>query len=96
MKLCESLVMDLSMEQRLAVRFCFKSDKILTEFFQMVKTTYEAKQYSVRKFSGGLDGFVMDLKTVKTTPGVAGPQKVVLATMLGRFLSCSFKSVNFL
>jgi hypothetical protein len=32
----ENLVMDLSMEQRLAIKFCFKAGKSATETLQMV------------------------------------------------------------
>jgi hypothetical protein len=37
---CESLVIDLSMEQRLAIKFCFKAGKSATETLQMVNATY--------------------------------------------------------
>jgi hypothetical protein len=37
---CESLVMDLSMEQRLAIKFCFKAGKSVTETLQMVNAAY--------------------------------------------------------
>jgi len=37
---CESLVMDLSMEQRLAIKFCFKAGKSATETLQMVNAAY--------------------------------------------------------
>jgi len=37
---CESLVMDLSMEQRLVIKFCFKAGKIATENLQMVNAAY--------------------------------------------------------
>jgi hypothetical protein len=33
------------------------------------------KHYPVRMFSDGMDDFVMDEKTLKTTPGVAGLQE---------------------
>jgi hypothetical protein len=66
--------MDLSMEQRLAVRFSFKAGKRATESLQMVNAAYGAKQYSIRKFSDGTDGFMIDLKTLKTIPEVAGLQ----------------------
>jgi hypothetical protein len=66
MKLCESLVMDLSTEQRLAVRFCFKPGKSASEPLQLVNEAYGVKHYSIRKFSDVMDGFVMELKTVKT------------------------------
>ena len=35
-----SLVMDLSMEQRLAIKFCFKAGKSATETLQMVNAAY--------------------------------------------------------
>ena len=34
--MCESLLMDLNMEQRLVVKFCFKTGKSATETLQMV------------------------------------------------------------
>jgi hypothetical protein len=37
---CENLVMDLSMEQRLAIKFCFKDGKSATETLQMVNAAY--------------------------------------------------------
>jgi len=36
----ESLIMDLSMEQRLAIKFCFKAGKSATETLQMVNAAY--------------------------------------------------------
>jgi len=36
------------------------------------------KHYPVRMFSDGMDDFVMDEKTRKTTPGVAGLQSVAM------------------
>ena len=38
--MCESLVMDLSMEQRLAMKFCFTAGKSATETLQMVNAAY--------------------------------------------------------
>ena len=38
--MCESLVMDLSMEQRLARKFCFKTGKSATETLQIVNAAY--------------------------------------------------------
>jgi hypothetical protein len=96
MKLCESIVMDLSMEQRLAVRFCFKAGKSASESLQTVNAAYGAKHYSIRSFPDGMDGFVMELKTVKTAKEVAGLQIVASATILGRFLNCCFKTVTVL
>jgi len=86
--------MDLSMEQRLAIKFCFKAGKSVTQTLQMVNAAYGAKHCTVRMFSDGMDDFVMDEKTLKTTPGVAGLQSVAM-TMSGRFLSCCFKTVTF-
>ena len=37
---CESLVMYLSTEQRLAIKFCFKAGTSATETLQMINTTY--------------------------------------------------------
>jgi len=37
---CENLVTDLSMEQRLAIKFCFKAGKSATEILQMVNAAY--------------------------------------------------------
>jgi len=53
------------------------------------------KHYPVRMFSDGTDDFVMDEKTMKMTPGVAGIQSVTMTTMLRRFLNCCFKTVTF-
>jgi len=55
----------------------------------------ETKHYSIRMFSDGVDDFVMDEKTLKTTPGVAGLQMVAMTTMSRRFLNCCFKTVTF-
>ena len=37
---CESLIMDLSMEQWLAIKFCFKAGKSATETLQMINAAY--------------------------------------------------------
>jgi len=37
---CESLIVDLSMEQQLAIKFCFKAGKSATETLQMVNAAY--------------------------------------------------------
>jgi hypothetical protein len=42
-------------------------------------------------FSDGVEDFVMDEKTVKTTSGVAGQQSVAM-TMSRRFVNCCFKN----
>jgi len=39
------------------------------------------KHYPVRMFSDGMDGFVMDEKTLKTTPAVAGLLIFAMTTM---------------
>jgi transposase len=44
---CESLVMDLSMEQWLAIKFCFKAGKSSTETLQMVNVAYEDQVLSL-------------------------------------------------
>ena len=54
----------------------------------MVNAAYGDKHYSIRMFSDGVDDFVMDEKTLKTTPGVAGLQSVAMTTMSRRFLNC--------
>jgi hypothetical protein len=46
-------------------------------------------------FFDGMDDFVMDEKTLKTAPGVAGLQIVAMTTMSRRFLNCCFKTVTF-
>ena len=43
---CESLVMHLSMEQRLAIKFCFKAGKSATETLQMVNAAYRDQALS--------------------------------------------------
>jgi hypothetical protein len=43
-------------------------------------------------FANGMDDFVMDEKTLKRTPGVAGLQSVTMTTMSRRFLNCCFKN----
>ena len=53
------------------------------------------KHYPVRMFSDGMDDFMMDEKTLKTTSGVAGLQIVAMTTMSRRFLNCCFKTVTF-
>jgi len=55
----------------------------------------ETKHYPVRMFSDGMDDFVTDEKTLKTTPGVEGLQSVAMTTISGRFLRCCFKTVTF-
>ena len=53
------------------------------------------EHYPIRMFSDGIDDFVMDEKTLKTTPGMAGLQSVVMTRMSRRFLSFRFKTLNF-
>ena len=53
------------------------------------------KHYPVRMFSDDMDDFVMDEKTLKTTPEVAGLQTVAMKTMWRKFLNCCFKLVTF-
>ena len=52
------------------------------------------KHYPVPMFSDGMDDFVMDEKTLKMTPGVAGLQSVAM-TKMSRFLNGCFKTVTF-
>ena len=83
------------MKQRLVMKFCFKTGKSAMESLRMVNAAYGSKQYSVRLFSDGMDVFMMGEKALKTTPGVAGLQRVAV-TMSKRFLSCCFRTVTFL
>jgi hypothetical protein len=53
------------------------------------------KNYPVRIFSGGMNDFVMDEKTFKMTPGVAGLQRVAMTAMSRRFLAFCFKTATF-
>jgi len=46
---CESLVMDLSMEQRLVIKFCFKTGNSVTETLQMVNAAYGDQALSCLK-----------------------------------------------
>ena len=87
--------MDLSMAQRLAIKFCFKAGKSATETLQMVNAAYEDQALSRSNVSDGMDDFLMEEKTLKTTPGVAGLQSVAMATMSRRFLNFCFKTVTF-
>ena len=73
------------------IKFCFKAGKSL----QMVNAAYRDQALSRSNVSDGMDDFVMDEKTLKTTPGVAGLQSVTMTTMSRRFLSCCFKTITF-
>jgi hypothetical protein len=53
------------------------------------------KHYLVRMFSDDIDDSLMDEKTLKTTPEVAGLQIVAMTTMSRRIPSCCFKIVTF-
>jgi len=53
------------------------------------------KHYPVRMFYDGMDDFLMDEKTLKKTPGVAGLQSVAMTIMSRRFLNCCFKTITF-
>jgi hypothetical protein len=87
--------MDLSMEQQLVIKFCFKAGKSAIESLQMLNAAYGAKHYPFRMFSIGIDNFVMDENTLKTTLEVADLQIVAVTTVSRRFLSCYFKTVTF-
>jgi hypothetical protein len=50
------------------------------------------KHYPIRMFSDGMDDFMMDEKTLKTTPGVASLQSVAVTTISRRFLCCLFQN----
>jgi hypothetical protein len=52
-----------------------------------------AKHYPVRMFSDGMDDFVMNEKTLKTTPEVAGLQIVAVITRSRMISSLSFRRV---
>jgi hypothetical protein len=87
--------MDLSVEQRLAIKFCFKYGKSVTETLQIINAAYRDQALSLSNVSDGMDDFVMEEKTLKTTPGLAGLQIVAMTTMSKRYLNCCFKTVNF-
>jgi hypothetical protein len=53
------------------------------------------KHSPISMFSNSRDNFMMDEKTVKMTPGVAGLKSVAMTTMSRRFLNCCFKTVTF-
>ena len=53
------------------------------------------KHYPVCMFSDGMEDFMMDEKTLKMTPGVAGLQSVTMTTMSRKFLNCCFKTISF-
>jgi len=92
---CESLIMDLSMEQQLAIKFCLKAGKSEMETLQMVNAAYGDQALSQSNVSDSMDDFVMDEKTFQMIPGVAGLQSVAMTTMSRRFLKCCFKTVTF-
>ena len=83
------------MEQQLVIKFCFKVGKSGTENLQMVNAAYGDQALSRLIVFDGMDNFVMDEKTLKTTPGLAGLQSVAVTTMSRRFLNCCFKTVTF-
>ena len=83
------------MEQRLAIKFCFKAGKSSTETLQMVNAAYGDQALFHSNVSDGMDDFMMDEKTLKMTPGVAGLQSVAMTTMSRRFLNCCFETVTF-
>ena len=61
----------------------------------MVNAAYGDQALSVGMFSDAMEDFAMDEKTLETTPGLAGLQRVAMTTMPRRFLSCCFKTINF-
>ena len=73
------------------IKFCFKAGKSL----QMVNAAYRDQALSRSNVSDGMDDFVMDEKTLKTTPGVAGLQSVAITTMSRKSVNCCFKTVTF-
>jgi len=61
----------------------------------MVITGYGDQALSRSNVSDGMNDFVMDEKTLKTTLGVAGLETIAMKTMSRRFLNCCFKTVTF-
>jgi hypothetical protein len=91
---CESLVMDLSMEQRLAIKFCFKAGKGGTETLHMVNGAHGDQALSssnvfrwYERFRDGQEDSEEDLRS--------GLRSVAMTTMSRRFLSCCFKPSPF-
>jgi hypothetical protein len=60
----ESLVMDLSMEQQLVIKFCFKAAKSVTETLQMVNAAYGDQALSHSTCCMGWRNLTMAEKTV--------------------------------
>ena len=83
------------MEQRLAIKFCFKAGKSATEPLQMVNAAYGDQALSRSNVFRWYGRFRDGREDIETTPGVAGLQSVAMTTMSGRFLSCCFKTVTF-
>jgi len=65
---CESLVMDLSMEQRLAIKFCFKAGKIATETLQTVNAAYGDQALSRSNVSRWYGRFRDGRKNIEDDP----------------------------
>jgi hypothetical protein len=84
--------MNLSVEQRLTIKFCFNAGKSGRELSKWQMQLMGTKHYPVRMFSDGMDDLVMDEKTVKATPTVAGLQSVAMTTISSRFLNYCFKT----
>jgi len=83
------------MEQRLTTKFCFRAGKSATETPQMVNAAYGDQALSRSNVFRWYDDFVMDEKTLKTTPGVAGLQSVAMTRISRIFLNYCFKTVTF-
>ena len=83
------------MEQRLAIKFCFKAGKSATEILQMVNAAYGDQALSSSNVFRWCGRFRDGREDIETTPGVAGLQSVAMTTMSRRFLSCCFKTVTF-
>ena len=71
---CESLVMDLSMEQWLAIKFCFEAGKSATETLQMVNAAYGDQALSrsnvfqwYGRFHGGREDIEYDSRSGRPT-----------------------------
>ena len=74
--MCESPVMDLSMEQRLAIKFCFKARKSAMETVQMVNAAYGDQALSrlnvfrwYERFRDGRENIEDDPRSGRPTEG---------------------------
>jgi hypothetical protein len=82
--------MGLSVEQRLAIKFCFKPGRSATKSPQMVNAAYGDQALSrsnAYRWDGREDG--------NTTTGVAALRSVAMKIMSRRFLKYCFKTITF-